>query len=129
LKNNAPIANTPQTRGVRYSAPQNTVLSKGCTWNEGGRDSNFHSFVPSAFTSFHHRRPTSKRPLTFLTVQKSQARRITHVTNTDWNGSGYEQTDSHVSVGAACQKWRGIRTTEKWISSCKCHTEYKIIQN
>merc|ERR1719273_721379 len=37
-------------------------------------DSNFHSEDPSSFTWFHHLRPTNNRPVTFLTVQKSQAK-------------------------------------------------------
>jgi hypothetical protein len=35
-------------------------------------DSNRHSVDPSWRTRFHHRKPTSSRPLTFLTVQKSR---------------------------------------------------------
>ena len=69
-----------------------------------GFDSKIHLLLPSSRTSFHHRRPTrmlhtsgvgqesvathwshrstTHRPVTFFTVQKSQAIRITHVTNT-----------------------------------------------
>ena len=36
-------------------------------------DSNTHSLVPSGFTLFHQRSPTSNLPVTFFTVQKSKA--------------------------------------------------------
>ena len=36
-------------------------------------DSNTHSLLPSSLTLFHHRSPTSSRPVTFFTVQKSNA--------------------------------------------------------
>lgn len=47
-----------------------------------GFDSNFHSDVPSSLTSFHHRNPTNKRPVTFFTVQKSAATDNITKTNT-----------------------------------------------
>lgn len=34
-------------------------------------DSKTQTLVPSSSTLFHHRRPTSRRPVTFFTVQKS----------------------------------------------------------
>ena len=44
-------------------------------------DSNIQVLVPSSSTLFHHRRPTSNLPVTFLTVQKSTASRSTMVRN------------------------------------------------
>ena len=46
------------------------------------RDSKIQTLVPSSLTSFHQRRPTRSLPVTFLTVQKSKARRRTTTTKT-----------------------------------------------
>ena len=42
--------------------------------------SNLQWFCPASSTSFHHLRPTSSRPETFLTVQKSIAERMVTTT-------------------------------------------------
>ena len=42
--------------------------------------SNLQLFSPVWSTSFHHRSPTSSRPETFLTVQKSMAERMVTTT-------------------------------------------------
>ena len=49
-------------------------------------DSNTHSLLPSSFTLFHHRSPTSSLPVTFFTVQKSKAsKRMTAMkSSTKW---------------------------------------------
>ena len=44
-------------------------------------DSNTQALVPSSSTLFHHRSPTSNLPVTFFTVQKSNAKSRTMVRN------------------------------------------------
>ena len=46
------------------------------------RASYLHVLEPSSRTSLHHLSPTISRPVTFFTVQKSNASRSTHMTKT-----------------------------------------------
>jgi hypothetical protein len=81
----------PQTIGVTHRDIQNVFESTSAILDRSysfsyenahftSRDSNRQLFEPSSFTSFHQRRPTNSRPVTFLTVQKSNARRRTMTT-------------------------------------------------
>ena len=56
--------------------------------------------LPSSRTSFHHLRPTSSLPVTFLTVQKSKASSSTQTTKPMMNESN-SSTDSRYSTMAA----------------------------
>ncbi len=71
---------TPRIRGtlkerLHFCPLVGVMMIVLCT----SKDSKIHTFVPSSLTSFHQRRPTIKRPVTFFTVQKSQDKRMMHV--------------------------------------------------
>ena len=62
-----------------------------------------HLFSPVAgSTSLHHLKPTSRRPDTFLTVQKSAADSNTHVTNTMTKSDVNHEHSIYVKIQAAC---------------------------
>eukprot|EP00403_Amphidinium_massartii_P040784 CAMPEP_0178438600 /NCGR_PEP_ID=MMETSP0689_2-20121128/35679_1 /TAXON_ID=160604 /ORGANISM="Amphidinium massartii, Strain CS-259" /LENGTH=135 /DNA_ID=CAMNT_0020061013 /DNA_START=1 /DNA_END=408 /DNA_ORIENTATION=+ len=52
---------------------QKIIRSELFTRFSSGLDSKTHSEEPSSLTLFHQRKPTSRRPVTFFTVQKSSA--------------------------------------------------------
>ena len=86
----AKMENNDQIAVVLYNAVQKTRLSVGFT-ARFCRDSNIHSLVPSSFISFHlvnminHLKPTNSLPLTFFTVQKSNASSKIITTNVSMN--------------------------------------------
>ena len=63
------------SNGINNQSPKNNINSRqkirGC---HTCFDSKIQTLVPSSRISFHHRSPTRSRPVTFLTVQKSNAR-------------------------------------------------------
>jgi hypothetical protein len=61
---------------VRGAPPQYGARGRSGT----SKLSNLQLFSPAWSTSFHHRSPTSSRPETFLTVQKSMAERMVTTT-------------------------------------------------
>lgn len=70
---------TIQATGVKYMSIQNTLESIGLMYRCGSAVSNTHTLLfglagSLVSLSFHQRRPTNKRPATFLTFQKSAAR-------------------------------------------------------
>lgn len=76
--NTAKIPKTIHATGWPYKRVQNTFESIGLMYREGSADSNTHTFSNSPvddssmkLTSFHHLKPTNKRPATFFKFQKS----------------------------------------------------------
>ena len=72
--------NATHKKGVTYNPVQNNRASVGWISPGFSIDSNTHSLLPSSLTLFHHLNPTSNRPVTFFTVQKSKARSKMHTT-------------------------------------------------
>ena len=58
---------TAQMAGVTYKLHQKILESIYPICDISSSDSKIHSFVPSSFTLFHHRSPTSSLPDTFFT--------------------------------------------------------------
>ncbi len=59
--------------GSRYIPHQKNLESVALMRRVGSADSNTHILSPFELVSFHHLKPTSSRPETFLVVQKSAA--------------------------------------------------------
>mmetsp|Transcript_4557 Transcript_4557/g.10330 ORF Transcript_4557/g.10330 Transcript_4557/m.10330 type:complete len:210 (-) Transcript_4557:43-672(-) len=75
-----PIPKRNHTMAGRMRPSQKTPTSSVVLCRLSSCASNFHSVEPSSRTSLHQRSPTINLPVTFLTVQKSKARRSTHST-------------------------------------------------
>lgn len=92
-------ANKIQIAGAVYKATQNALESTGFTIRLG-RDSKIQEDVPSSRTSFHQRNPTKRRPVTFFTVQKSNANNKTINTNCKINDDVKIQHSKYVTIAA-----------------------------
>lgn len=73
-------ARRSHSTGVIYRTVQNILLSTSLTGFSESADSNTHMLAPSLPVSENQRNPTSSRPDTFFTVQKSNARSKTMMT-------------------------------------------------
>ncbi|CDF35849.1 unnamed protein product [Chondrus crispus] len=68
--------------GLMYMVHQKMRPSMTLRFSRSAIVSKRHAcVVPSSAISFHHRKPTRRRPVTFFTVQKSNARSVTVMTN------------------------------------------------
>ena len=84
--NSAVSADSAHSTGLATSTIQNQRLSCALmTRAPSGRLSKRHA-LPLSLASFHQRMPTSRRPVTFFTVQKSIASSTMHTTKlvTNW---------------------------------------------
>lgn len=63
------------TTGKTSKVTQKILLSTGLMMASFSRLSKIQTFEPSSLMSFHHLKPTRRRPLTFLVTQKSSAKK------------------------------------------------------